>query len=357
MKINAVIREKRLKKGLTQEQLASRLGVSASAVNKWEKAVSYPDITLLPTLARLLETDLNTLLSFQEELSRQEIGEFLNALCVQAEEEGLDRALAAAKEKLQAFPTCDSLLLNTALTLEGLVAMYGEKEQAQVVLETVESLYVRAAESKDSAIADQAKAMLVSKYMERKELDQAGQLLNQLPDRPQFDKKQMQANWYMAQAQWEKAASLMEHRILSEGTGLQSALITLMEIAEKEGREADAAALMTTAENLGRLLELGEYSICIPAFQWSLLKEDADLCLKGLERMVSALTHGWTMEDSPLYRHLANKGTSEFYLSRILAKVAADLADPENPEYEFLRRDPRFSAFLTALQAQTTEER
>lgn len=34
MKINEVIREKRLAKGLTQEQVASCLGVSASAVNK-----------------------------------------------------------------------------------------------------------------------------------------------------------------------------------------------------------------------------------------------------------------------------------------------------------------------------------
>ena len=32
---------------------------------------SYPDITLLPALARLLDTDLNTLLSFQEDLSVQ----------------------------------------------------------------------------------------------------------------------------------------------------------------------------------------------------------------------------------------------------------------------------------------------
>ena len=40
MKINEVIREKRLAEGFTQEQMASYLGVSAPAVNKWEKGVS-----------------------------------------------------------------------------------------------------------------------------------------------------------------------------------------------------------------------------------------------------------------------------------------------------------------------------
>ena len=74
MKINDVIRTRRQALGLTQEALAERLGVSGPAVNKWEKSLNYPDITLLPTLARVLGVDLNTLLSFQEDMDRGEIG-------------------------------------------------------------------------------------------------------------------------------------------------------------------------------------------------------------------------------------------------------------------------------------------
>ena len=40
MKMNRIIREKRKNLGMTQEQVAAYLGVSASAVNKWEKGVS-----------------------------------------------------------------------------------------------------------------------------------------------------------------------------------------------------------------------------------------------------------------------------------------------------------------------------
>ena len=103
MKINEIIREKRLAKGLTQGQAASRLGVSPPAVNKWEEGVTYPDITLLPALARLLDTDLNTLLSFQEELSEQEIGAFQNELLAAAETEGTQKAFELAMEKLREF--------------------------------------------------------------------------------------------------------------------------------------------------------------------------------------------------------------------------------------------------------------
>ncbi|MBD9090379.1 MAG: XRE family transcriptional regulator [Clostridiales bacterium] len=50
MKLHDVIRTRRQTLGLTQEELARRLGVSAPAVNKWERSIHYPDITLLPVL-------------------------------------------------------------------------------------------------------------------------------------------------------------------------------------------------------------------------------------------------------------------------------------------------------------------
>lgn len=40
MKMNQIIRQKRIEKGLTQEQVALCLGVTAPAVNKWERGVS-----------------------------------------------------------------------------------------------------------------------------------------------------------------------------------------------------------------------------------------------------------------------------------------------------------------------------
>lgn len=80
MKINEVIKLKRKELGLTQEQVANALQVSIPAVNKWESGVSYPDITSLPVLARLLKTDLNTLLSFKENLTDFEIVTILNEI-------------------------------------------------------------------------------------------------------------------------------------------------------------------------------------------------------------------------------------------------------------------------------------
>ena len=48
---NQKIRQLRFKAGLTQEQLAEKLGIGAQSVSKWENAVAMPDITALPLLA------------------------------------------------------------------------------------------------------------------------------------------------------------------------------------------------------------------------------------------------------------------------------------------------------------------
>lgn len=47
------LRKLRLEKGLTQEQAAAHLGVSAQSVSRWENSATLPDVLLLPEIARL----------------------------------------------------------------------------------------------------------------------------------------------------------------------------------------------------------------------------------------------------------------------------------------------------------------
>lgn len=56
------IMQQRKKLGLTQDQLAERLGVTAQAVSKWENDQSCPDITTLPKLAEIFGVTTDELL-------------------------------------------------------------------------------------------------------------------------------------------------------------------------------------------------------------------------------------------------------------------------------------------------------
>ncbi len=53
--------------GLTQEELAEALGITAQAVSKWENDVTCPDISLLPALAKKLGVTTDYLLSDGDE--------------------------------------------------------------------------------------------------------------------------------------------------------------------------------------------------------------------------------------------------------------------------------------------------
>lgn len=64
--INEKISALRKERGLTQEQLGAKLGVSGQAVSKWECGESLPDILLLPDLCKLLNTSADSLLDVSQ---------------------------------------------------------------------------------------------------------------------------------------------------------------------------------------------------------------------------------------------------------------------------------------------------
>ena len=66
MTLGEKIYEKRKARGLTQDALAEKLGVSPQAVSKWENDATCPDIALLPKLAKILETSVDDLLNEEQ---------------------------------------------------------------------------------------------------------------------------------------------------------------------------------------------------------------------------------------------------------------------------------------------------
>ncbi len=67
MELGKKIRQLRFKAGLTQEQLAERLGIGAQSVSKWENAATMPDITTLPLLAEVFGVSIDDLFDLTAE--------------------------------------------------------------------------------------------------------------------------------------------------------------------------------------------------------------------------------------------------------------------------------------------------
>ncbi len=350
MKINEIIRERRLAKQLTQEQMANYLGVTAPAVNKWEKGTSYPDITLLPALARLLDTDLNTLLSFKEELTEKEIALFLNRLSAIAETDGFEKAYVSAMEKLKEYPTDYSLMLNAAVWLDGAVMLYGKKESAEEYRVVVESLYQRALCSQDNNVRNRACSMLISRCMGRKEYDKAQELLHQLPEEAPVDKKQLQANLFIACGKLDEAAKLEEEKLLSATNEVLAILVNLMEIAIKENRLEDAEYIADVSRKGAQLFDLWEYHSYVAHFQLYSACKNRMKCMKVLIPMLKSLTHNWEINKSPLYRHIKTKEAGKGFGAKMRKRIIQLMC--EDDSVAFLQESKEFQNIIQEIEGE-----
>lgn len=65
--LGMMIAELRKQKGMTQLELAEKMGVTDKAVSKWERDLSCPDINSLPTLADILGVSVDELMQIKKE--------------------------------------------------------------------------------------------------------------------------------------------------------------------------------------------------------------------------------------------------------------------------------------------------
>lgn len=350
MPLNAVVREKRKELGLTQEQVADYLGVTAPAVHKWEKGATYPDVALLPALARLLKIDLNTLLCFHEELSQKEIGLFLNRVTEVFHREGFETALALAMEKVREYPANAGLLHSLAMVLQGSLMMTDfpvqqkESYEAQII-----ALYERVVDCNDPKYSSQASYMLASRLITAKEYEKAQERLDALPEPNALDRRTLQARLWMQTGKSEDAAQLLEHKLLASLQEMQATLTSLATIAVQEGDEENALRLAHCGQQQVELFGLWNYGAYLVPLETAVARKDVAGTLSTLQTMLAALLVPWEMTASPVCKHIAQKPGEKNFGAAFLAPVLQDLENSSS--YDFLRTEPAFEQLLGQYRA------
>ncbi|WP_434691229.1 helix-turn-helix domain-containing protein [Hungatella sp. SB206] len=345
MAMNAVIREKRKELGMTQEKVAEYLGVSAPAVNKWEKGITCPDVSLLPALARLLKTDLNTLLCFKEELTEQEIAGFCVEVAEAVRADGMSAGIRLVREKVQEYPACGPLIHRAAMVLDGAWFIKGScSEEREEYAEEILSLYERAAECGDEKVATGARFMLASKYMVRMEYEKSQKMLDLLPERNHMDKRQIQANLYIRQEKLDEAARLMEQTLITRLNELEGVLLSLAEIAVKEGRPEDATDIGERWKAVAEQMGLWNYNGLVIALQAALDREDEAQSVRMIKELLKAAATPWEMNNSPLFRHIPVKGVPETYTKQIIPPILYEFEN--SSKYDFLQSNEEFRQLI-----------
>ena len=159
---------------MTQRELANLLGISEPAVCKWETDSSMPDIMLLAPLARVLHTDLNTLLSYEETVSPEQVKEFGDIAEEIGRTEGTDAELLFWKERLQEYPNSELLKMAYAKWLMKLQVQGAATEEQMQILE---NLLLALCKSEEAEMKCEAKRYLASFYITGQRFEEAEKLL------------------------------------------------------------------------------------------------------------------------------------------------------------------------------------
>ena len=102
--------------GLTQEQLAERLGVSFQSVSRWETGLSYPDIEILPEIAAFFDVSTDVLMGVEKATMEQNLERDKKRLRMD-ESETAEEHLALVEEMHRKYPHDAEILVDLAYAL------------------------------------------------------------------------------------------------------------------------------------------------------------------------------------------------------------------------------------------------
>ena len=108
--IARTIINKRKEKGVTQDDLASFIGVSKSSVSKWEKGQSYPDIVFLPQLAAYFNISIDELMGYEPQMTTEDIRKLYKELTDEFAEKPFDEVMARCREIVKKYFSCFPLI-------------------------------------------------------------------------------------------------------------------------------------------------------------------------------------------------------------------------------------------------------
>ena len=100
-----MIAELRRQQGMTQLELAGKMGVTDKAVSKWERDLSCPDINSLPDLAEILGVSVDELMQVKRETESPKKG---SAEIVETVLKALTLAMGVAVAVLSIMDTIDT---------------------------------------------------------------------------------------------------------------------------------------------------------------------------------------------------------------------------------------------------------
>lgn len=344
MEIGEVIRENRKRKNITQEEMANRLGVTAPAVNKWENGNSQPDIMLLAPIARLLDITLNTLLSFEEELTTEEINNIVYEMNTKLKNENYEEVFKWAKGKIEQYPNCEQLIWQMALILDAW-RLAKDIPDAEKYEGYINDCYVHALDSEDENIRNRAADSLFGFYSRKEEYKKAEEYLkyfsNQNPER-----KRKQAFIYSKTNRVNEAYKAYEELLFSGYNMMNMIFQNIYILAMKDKDKEKAYKLVEKQRELANIFEMGEYHEVSCKLDLVTAERDVEATIETMERLLGSVDNISDFTKSTLYEHMEFKKLEENFITELHKSLLTSFSDRQT--YSYMKKNKRWQELTSS---------
>ena len=305
--LGKTIQEKRKAAGFTQAQLAELLGVTAPAVNRWEKDLSFPDATLLAPLARCLKTDLNELFSFYDSFSDKE-----RELAVNRATDLLfkndNEALAYIEETLRQNRSDGKLHLEMAKTLYG-AHLVKKAHTPYIYLDSILKYYERALEllpEEEQEIC----STLMSIHASLGDREKAEAYCAKLQG-SKLERMKNQSDMLFLLKDYPATAEVLKELILHKVISLSYDLGMLHDILIECNNHALAEIAKDNAADLRKLFDIWEGFEILNLISGAVTALDGEAHSKYLTEFLMLNPKGKRISESPLFEGVQLGGKNE----------------------------------------------
>ena len=342
MNIGEVIRKYRKEAGLTQEEMANRLGVTTPAVNKWENGNSKPDIELLAPIARLLHISLDTLMSFHEELTPSEIGAIVREMDNMFDTEGFEKVFEWAAKKIKEYPNCNMLIWQSAVILDAR-RMTDDSHDSEKYDEHINAWYEIALKDENEEIKRHAADSLFGFYLRKKEYAKAEEYLQYFSDNDPM-KKIYQGRLCKEKGENEAAYKVFENVIFSEYQKLNLTFSLMTAMALEEG---DIRGARYFAEKLGAIagvFEMGKYHECSPLLDVVCAEKNVAGTYQVVEQLLKGVDSLCDCQKSRLFQHMRFSESDSSFAEKLKEKLMDGFRDEDS--FGYMRRNKEWEELI-----------
>ncbi len=278
---------RRKEKGITQDELASYMGVTKASVSKWETGQSYPDITFLPQLASYFNITVDELIDYKPQMTKDDIRKLYTRLATDFTKKPFDEVMNEVREIVKKYYSCFPLLFNMGAIILNHQNLAHGSIRNQLIHEAIDIFVRIKSESDDLTLCKQANLMEATCYFMLGEMVNVIDLLDN-GNSPMLSESSLLASAYSMNGQLDKAREVSQISIYQNLLNILQNLLGLYRV-EIENVEASNKII----ERILAIIELFEmeklhpsilFTIYLTAAQSYLMQNNIDQSLSMLKK-------------------------------------------------------------------------